>query len=222
MEDGGEFEIEVADLRTGQTIRSQLAGKNIPPNPPPTSTTPLPPPTADASLDEITVERLRLDDGDRAPAYLPRWLRSPRASRLSPASPASPARVRRLRGLLAGAGMLVVFGTLLLSLPATRQGISILLRPATPTVTEPVPIGANLVRVTLFVPWGTLHVEGQVVGISGFRPLPVVLGRGRHQLDYQADPFPPRSCLFTVPAAVSDTCPPARDVGTDPSLGAAR
>src|SRR5262249_47641471 len=54
-------------------------------------------------------------------------------------------------------------------------------------------------------------------------PLPIAFGRGRHRLEYQADPFPTLRCLFSVPAAAgSDTCPMVPGGGIDPSLGDAR
>src|SRR5262249_7153625 len=117
---------------------------------------------------------------------------------------------------------------LLLSLPTTQHGLDGLLRPPTPTATDPLPLGAGTVLVTDVVPWGNLRVDGKRITPPAARPgpllpLPIAFGRGRHRLEYQADPFPTLRCLFSVPAAAgSDTCPMVRDGGIDPSLGDAR
>src|SRR5262249_46303099 len=82
--------------------------------------------------------------------------------------------------------------------------------------------------VTRIVPWGIVRVDGTRLTLPADRlglplPLPKAFGRGRHQVEYQATPFPTLHCTFSVPAAPSeDTCPLASDAYTDPSLGEVR
>jgi hypothetical protein len=69
-----------------------------------------------------------------------------------------------------------------------------------------------------FVPWGSLFIDGKPgpdvrssavheyaqgswVGTAFHLP------RGRHTLDYRADPFPRLRCALSVPASTRDTCP---------------
>src|SRR5262249_23986836 len=51
-------------------------------------------------------------------------------------------------------------------------------------------------------------------------PPTLTLGRGRHSLDYHADPFRRVRCTISVPAADSDTCPLRRDSFGSSDLGA--
>src|SRR5262245_48195919 len=126
MDDGGDFEIEATDLRTGQAVRHPLAQASTLPHSPASTTASLPvPSTADASPDEFTVEPLLPEQGGQAKSYLPRWPRLPRAAHLAFQ------RARHLRGLLVGVVVLVIVGGLLLNLSAAQQGVGILRQPAT-------------------------------------------------------------------------------------------
>src|SRR5262249_24812637 len=129
-DDDVDFELEVADLRTGQTRRPPPAPTHAPSHQSGV-TTPSPPLIADDSLDEIAVERLPPGAGDRAQVPLPRWphlSHLPHSPHLSRLLHLAPRQARRLRGVLVGTALLGVFGGLLLSLPATQQSISGLLR----------------------------------------------------------------------------------------------
>src|SRR5262245_50854310 len=141
MNDDANLEIEVSNLRTGQALSPPLAQTNTSPHQS-GITTPSPPLIAEASMDEISIERLPSGEGDSAQEKLPPWsrlLHSPRLLHLAPP------QARRLRGLLVGTALLVVFGGLLLSLPATQHSISGLLRLPTPTATAPLSFGADTV-----------------------------------------------------------------------------
>ncbi|HZC78484.1 MAG TPA: hypothetical protein VE258_12090, partial [Ktedonobacterales bacterium] len=58
------------------------------------------------------------------------------------------------------------------------------------------------------VPWGILRADGNVVSLYSAQTIYAFsLPRGRHTLEYRAEPFPVLRCVVSVPQAASDTCP---------------
>jgi hypothetical protein len=119
-----------------------------------------------------------------------------------------------------------IVGVLLLALamvvvltPGTRAVVVGLVVGPTPMATVPLADGNDHFAVENQLPWGTLQIDGQpgpaLVPAPSSVPNPTsvpqlitfALARGRHHLEYQADPFPPLRCTLSVPAAPSDTCP---------------
>jgi len=192
MDDG--FELEVTDLRTGAPLPSPLTPASASASA--ATTVPSQPDTEGADTLELTVESLRSADlRPQLPLpFLPRD------------------RARRLGGALAGGVTILVFAALLLSLPGIQRSLGALLRPATPTPTEPLSVGADRLYFANSVPWGVLQVDGRTTGVPTLDQGPLTLARGRHILDYRAEPFRRFRCTVSVPAADSDTCPLHRDI----------
>src|SRR5262249_20351671 len=115
-----------------------------------------------------------------------------------------------------------IFAGVLFSLPGIQPSLGALLRAATPTAAGPLLAGAEAIYFVDGVPWGMLHVDGRVASIPTLDqgPPTLTLGRGRHSLDYHADPFRRVRCTISVPAADSDTCPLRRDSFGSSDLGA--
>lgn len=102
---------------------------------------------------------------------------------------------------------------LVLVLGAPDQGVPLLQALfATRTPTAPLAPGDDQVILENSVPWGVLRLDGRQIDMptadpSLGIPYPILqLSRGSHTIDYSAGPFPPRHCVVSVPAAVSDTC----------------
>jgi hypothetical protein len=70
------------------------------------------------------------------------------------------------------------------------------------------PVGAQPYYIDLDIPWATVTLDGAALHVPAVgSAVPLVVAPGKHQLRWQADPFLPQGCLFSVPAAVDDTCP---------------
>lgn len=66
------------------------------------------------------------------------------------------------------------------------------------------------------VPWGAITLDGAPAHSSAIgRDAPLMISPGKHQLAWNADPFQPQRCAFSVPPATGDTCQSAAasDVG---------
>jgi hypothetical protein len=134
----------------------------------------------------------------------------PFAPRLSPR-----ARVVRAGGIL---GVLLLAVAVLVAVtPAARSAVVGFVFGPTPTATASLDLGRDRIAVENQVPWGTLTIDGrpkpqivpsQVGTISNLPQLQSFrVARGRHHVEYRADPFPPLQCTLSVPAAPGDTCP---------------
>ena len=125
-----------------------------------------------------------------------------------PAGVPSPGGARRLRAFVVVAAVLLVTVLLLGSVPDSRTSLAALLHLPTPTPTAPLAFGADQFSAVNGVPWGVLRSDGKQVALSQAQTAFVFsLPRGRHTLEYRADPFPALRCVVSVPASPRDTCP---------------
>jgi len=117
-----------------------------------------------------------------------------------------PPAQRWLTGLLAAACVLLTVGGLIVvTVPSAPATLGELLH-GTPTPTATIALGGNLVFYVHSAPWGQLTIDGTPMSLPAALS-ESFLGRGRHMLDYHADPFPALHCRISTPAAASDTCP---------------
>jgi hypothetical protein len=112
-----------------------------------------------------------------------------------------------------------VLVTALLLIPAgTRASFLQAFFPPTPAPTATPQAGGDTFLWEHSAPWGRLLVDGKagpdVRGSAMYKntegfPLGAAfhLSRGRHTLEYRADPFPTLRCVISVPPARADTCP---------------
>jgi hypothetical protein len=125
-----------------------------------------------------------------------------------PAGVLLPGGTRRLRAAVVVAAGLLVTVLLLGSVPDSRTSLGALLHLPTPTPTAPLDFGADQFSAVNGVPWGVLRSDGKQVALSQTQAVFVFsLPRGRHTLEYRADPFPVLRCVVTVPVSPRDTCP---------------
>src|SRR5258707_1349735 len=125
-----------------------------------------------------------------------------------PAGARPPSGTRRLRAAVVVAAALLVTVLLLGSVPDSRTSLGALLHLPTPTPTAPLAFGADQFSAVNGVPWGVLRSDGKQVALSQAQTAFVFsLPRGRHTLEYRAEPFPVLRCVVSVPQAASDTCP---------------
>src|SRR5258707_2735144 len=164
-------------------------------------------------MDEFDIDVVPLKHeapGERGSISSPTQLRSPLATRLGPRE-----RLLRASGLL---GVLLLALALLVAVtPGARSAVVGAVLGPTPTATTVLVDGRDRFAVEDQVPWGTLLIDGHpgptlIPGLQTSNTgLPQVmtfgLARGRHQLEYRADPFPMLRCTLSVPAAPRDTCP---------------
>src|SRR5260221_1864108 len=125
-----------------------------------------------------------------------------------PAGAPPPSGTRRLRAAVVVAAVLLVTVLLLGSVPDSRTSLATLLHLPTPTPTAPLAFGADQFSAVNGVPWGVLRSDGKQVALSQAQTAFVFsLPRGRHALEYRAEPFPVLRCVVTVPVSPRDTCP---------------
>jgi hypothetical protein len=125
-----------------------------------------------------------------------------------PAGTPKPGRARRLRAAVVAAAVLLVMVLLLGIVPDSRASLAALLHLPTPTPTVPLAFGADQFSAVNGVPWGVLRSDGKQVAVSQAQTVFVFsLPRGRHTLEYRADPFAVLRCEVTVPVSPRDTCP---------------
>jgi hypothetical protein len=135
-------------------------------------------------------------------------------------TPFAPHLSARMRVVRAGGivGMLLLAVAVVVAVtPGVRSAVAGWVHGPTPTATSLLAVGQDRFAVEDQVPWGALTIDGrpwpQIVpprlGTNINLPqLPTFhLARGRHQLEYRADPFPPLQCSLSVPEARDDTCP---------------
>lgn len=160
---------------------------------------------------DIDVVPLKHDVSDaRESTASPTPVRSPLATRLGPRE-----RLLRSSGLL---GVLLLAVALLVAVtPGARSAVVGAVLGPTPTATTALLDGNDRFAVEDQVPWGTLLIDGRpgpkvtpgqpATQTSPPQLITFGLPRGRHQLEYRADPFPVLRCTLSVPAASRDTCP---------------
>lgn len=114
-------------------------------------------------------------------------------------------RARRL-GVAVGV-VLLALCTLLATIPGIHDGAAGVVARLLPTPTVVLPAGANRLYIELDVPRATVALDNAALRLPriGVDP-PLVLGRGRHRLDWTAPGFLPQMCILSVPHAASDNC----------------
>lgn len=163
------------------------------------------------TADDFTVSRIG-DDASGAPPDTAEDAHSP-ATRAP--SPFDVRLTPQRRAIAAGTAIIAVVLALIVmvnTIPGAGPTLAATLGFAPPTPTPTLILGADIVFFVDSVPWGTLTVDGQTTAIAppGDRAYPQLqLARGTHTLVYTAAPFPTLRCRVSVPAATSDTCPPA-------------
>src|SRR5260221_5443435 len=164
-------------------------------------------------MDEFDIDVVPLKHeapGERGSLSSPTQLRSPLATRLGPRE-----RLLRASGIL---GVLLLALVVLVAVtPGARSAVVGAVLGPTPTATTALLDGNDRFAVEDPVPWGTLLIDGRpgpkvtpVQHATQTSPPQLItfgLARGRHQLEYRADPFPVLHCALSVPAAPRDTCP---------------
>jgi len=170
-----DFEVEVTDLRTGQT---------------------LPAATDSASASPPAVQA---EDAPQRGSLSRTW---------KPGVVPSPGGARRLRAAVVAAAVLLVTVLLLGSVPDSRAALAALLHLPTPAPTATLTPLAGQFTAVNGVSWGVLRADGKVVSLYAAQTMfAFSLPRGRHTLEYRAEPFPVLRCVVSVPQAASDTCP---------------
>jgi hypothetical protein len=110
--------------------------------------------------------------------------------------------------VVAAAALLVTVLLLLGSVPNSRTSLAALLHLPTPAPTATLTQFASQFSAVNGVPWGVLRADGKVVSLYAAQSMfAFSLPRGRHTLEYRAEPFPVLRCVVSVPQAASDTCP---------------
>jgi hypothetical protein len=164
-------------------------------------------------MDEFDIDVVPLKHeapGERGSLSSPTQVRSPLATRLGPRE-----RLLRTSGIL---GVLLLALVVLVAVtPGARSAVVGAVLGPTPTATTALLDGNDHFAVEDPVPWGTLLIDGRpgpkvtpVQPATQTSPPQLItfgLARGRHQLEYRADPFPVLRCTLSVPAAPRDTCP---------------
>jgi len=164
-------------------------------------------------MDEFDIDVVPLKHeapGERGSTAAPTQVRSPLATRLGP-------RERLLRASAILGVLLLALALLVAVTPGARSAVVGAVLGPTPTATTALLDGNDRFAVEDQVPWGTLLIDGHpgptlIPGLQASNTgLPQLmtfgLARGRHQLEYRADPFPMLRCTLSVPAAPRDTCP---------------
>ena len=125
-----------------------------------------------------------------------------------PAGALLPGGTRRLRAIVVAAAVLLVTVLLLGSVPDSRAALAALLHLPTPAPTATLTPLAGQFTAVNGVSWGVLRADGKVVSLYAAQTMfAFSLPRGRHTLEYRAEPFPVLRCVVSVPQAASDTCP---------------
>jgi hypothetical protein len=78
------------------------------------------------------------------------------------------------------------------------------------------PAGSQLYYLDKDIPWASVTLDGAALNVALVgTTAPLAIAPGKHQIRWQAEPFQPQGCIFSVPAANGDTCPsePAENAG---------
>jgi hypothetical protein len=164
-------------------------------------------------MDEFDIDVVPLKhevSGERESTEPATQARSPLSTRLGP-------RERLLRTSAILGVLLLALAVLVAVTPGAHSAVVGAVLGPTPTATTVLVDGRDRFAVEDQVPWGTLLIDGHpgptlIPGLQTSNTgLPQVmtfgLARGRHQLEYRADPFPVLRCTLSVPVAPRDTCP---------------
>jgi hypothetical protein len=76
------------------------------------------------------------------------------------------------------------------------------------TTSNRAPAGSQAYYIDKDIPWASVTLDGAALNVAPVgSAAPLVIAPGKHQIRWQAEPFQPQGCVFSVPAATTDTCP---------------
>src|SRR5438876_3197394 len=75
-----------------------------------------------------------------------------------------------------------------------------------PTPTPTLPAGYDSFYMDVSVPWTKVFLDGHLVRLPRNIDVPLKLVRGRHLIEWRAEPFQPQSCVVSIPFSLNDTC----------------
>src|SRR5437588_1181656 len=75
-----------------------------------------------------------------------------------------------------------------------------------PTPAPTLPPGYDNFYLDVSVPWTKVFLDGRLVRLPRNIDAPLKLARGRHHIEWHAEPFQPQSCVVSIPFSLSDTC----------------
>jgi hypothetical protein len=115
-------------------------------------------------------------------------------------------RQRMARAALV-AGMIVAVVLLLGGFPTMRPQATSPVSGSTPVASTSFLANDNTFYLDTNLPDMTVTLDGRPVPSSELEArYPFHVARGRHQVSWQAGPFTPQSCVFSLPLAPNDTC----------------
>lgn len=179
-----DFELEVTDLDTGETIRHSLAHN-----------APAEPGRGDDNQDNDNDNDDDNDDGHEL---------TPESSR-----PGRTGRTNRLRTIMVAGVVLLAVVLVIATNPAANSSLYTVFHFPTP-IPSPTPLpGGDLIYLERAAPWGIVTLDGKRSASAnpGTTISWIKLGRGRHTLAVTQAPFPTLRCTISAPARTSDTCP---------------
>ncbi len=179
MEMDDDFELEVTNLDTGETIRHPLA-HNAP---------------AEPGRDDNNDANDDNDDNDDGDELTP--------------DPSRPGRRNRLRAAIVAGVVLLAVALVIATNPAANSSLYTVFRFPTPVPSPtPLP-GGDIVYLGRAAPWGSVTIDGKKSAFTnpGTTISWIKLPRGRHTIAVIQTPFPALHCTISMPARLSDTCP---------------
>jgi hypothetical protein len=179
-----DFELEVTDLDTGETIRHPLA-HNAP---------------AEPGRDEDNEDNDNDDDNgnDDSDEVTP-----------DPSKQGRPGRRNRLRAIMVAGVVLLAVALVIATNPAANSALYTVFHFPTP-IPSPTPLpGGDIVYLERAAPWGSVTIDGKRSASAnpGTTISWIRLARGRHTIAVTQPPFPAMRCTISMPARLSDTCP---------------
>ncbi len=126
-----------------------------------------------------------------------------------PLHPSPSPRQRRLQLAITSAIVVLAILLILGSTAPVRELVARALIVPTPSPVPTLGPGADLFYMAANPPWGRLFIDGHEAAHLPRINLdpPLRLSQGQHVLVWRADPFPPQSCILSVPARYrTDTC----------------
>lgn len=175
-----DFELEVTDLDTGETIRHPLAHN------------------APTELGRDDDHNDNDNDNDDSDELTP-----------EPSRPGRPGRNNRLRAIMVAGVVLLAVALVIATNPTANSALYTVFRFPTP-IPSPTPLpGGDIVYLERGAPWGSVTLDGKASASAnpGTTISWIKLARGRHTIAVTQPPFPALRCTISMPARLSDTCP---------------
>ena len=156
------------------------------------------------AIDEFEAKITPLDQSDTAisPLSSPRFPKS----RFSPLQRTLALRLSVVLSFML-LTLLVFSGSFQLLRNATLGALGGLIPAPTPTLFG----GEDSFYMDVSVPWTKVFLDGHLIRLPRNNDTPLKLARGRHLIEWHAEPFQTQSCIMSVPFALNGTCPFAAD-----------